>query len=202
MSKQYYAASKLNRRTSIFFLIITVAAVSLGLYVLGTTLVKSRLAGPRKTTNPSFAVLFDELVAMKVTDTVRYQLDTREGIEEFARSLPSGGHLVHIRPDDSEDSDPQPYTVTLFHQLECLDVIRQGYSKVPSEPAPGHVHHCMNYLRSTILCRPSLLLEPVVDIYSQVSGEGYDAVCRNWEAVYHEAERNNEAYMDWSRSRS
>ena len=118
---------------------------------------------------------------------------------DFKHALPSGGHLVHVRPQNNASALPEPHTVTLFHQLRCLDVIRQAYTKVPEEPSPALLHHCMNYLRQTVLCRPNLLLEPVTTAIGLVSDIGYDGVCRDWEAVYREAERNQAAYDEWTR---
>ena len=140
---------------------------------------------------------YGDPVAIRITDTVRFQLRTEEGMADFANSLPAGGHLVYGRPQDNMTADPEPYTVTLFHQLRCLDVIRQGYTKVPDEVSPRLLHHCMNYLRQTILCRPSLILEPVTTSAGLISDAGYEAVCRDWEAVYQEAERNHAAYVEW-----
>lgn len=148
----------------------------------------------------SFSVAYGDPVAIRIADTVRFQLYTEEGMSDFAHALPSGGHLVYIRPNGNATADPEPYTVTLFHQLRCLDVVRQAYTKVPEEPSPKLLHHCMNYLRQTILCRPHLLLEPVTTPIGLVSDSGYDGVCRDWEAVYVEAERNHEAYAEWARN--
>lgn len=148
----------------------------------------------------AFIVPHGDPVAIMIADTVRFDLRSEEGMADFANSLPSGGHLVYIRPEGNATAEPEPYTVTLFHQLRCLDVIRQGYTKVPEEPSPRLLHHCINYLRQTILCRPSLLLEPVTTPMGLVSDAGYDAVCRDWEAVYKEAERNHVAYEEWKSS--
>ncbi|PSR83174.1 hypothetical protein PHLCEN_2v375 [Hermanssonia centrifuga] len=193
-----YAERNWDRRTSIFFFVVAGAALSVGIYTLTTIYIKDRFGSGYPNDPLSFAVTFGEPVAMRVSDTAHFDLQSQEGIDEFAHALPSGGHLVYVRPD-GDGSDPQPYTVTLFHQLRCLDVIRQQYSKVPSAPPPSLLHHCMNYVRHTILCRPHLLLEPAVNSQGTESREGgYDAVCHNWEAVYQEAERNYEAYTNWS----
>ncbi|PSR72227.1 hypothetical protein PHLCEN_2v11902 [Hermanssonia centrifuga] len=133
---------------------------------------------------------------MHISDTVHFQLDTDEGMQEFANLVPPSGHLVYVRSDAS--SEPQPYAVTLFHQMTCLDVVRQEFTQLPSSPAPQLVRHCMNYLRQTVLCRPSLFLESTVNSQALVSRAGYDVVCRDWNAVYEEAERNYAAYVDWS----
>lgn len=134
-----------------------------------------------------------------LSETVRFQLDTEEGMAEFAHLLPSGGHLVYIHSSTNTTVDPEPYTVTLFHQLRCLDVLRQGYTGLPEKlSSSGLLHHCMNYLRQTILCRPRLLLvKQAVLPRRRVSNMGFESTCANWEAVYEEAERNYGAYQDW-----
>ena len=133
----------------------------------------------------------EEAVAMRITDTSHFQLDTEEGISEFAGLLPSGGHLVHTT---SETGDIEVQTVTLFHQLKCLDIIRQELTQLPSPPSPKLVDHCMNYLRQTILCKPSLLLEETFSVLAMPSHAGYDVACRDWEAIYEEADRNYGLY--------
>jgi len=74
---------------------------------------------------------------MSIGDTVRYQLSDAFAAEEYARLMPSGGHLVYVndlhesparptRSDVEEKMGPKSYTVTLFHQLKCLDIIRHA----------------------------------------------------------------------------
>ena len=135
---------------------------------------------------------------MFVTETTHFQLETQEGMDEFKALLPSGGHLVYTR---SEDNKPEPHTVTLFHQLKCLDIIRQQLTALPSKPSPELVGHCTNYLRQSFLCRPSLLLEEGITDEARVSHAGYDLLCNDWSAIYEEAERNHEAWLDWKESR-
>ena len=138
--------------------------------------------------------------AIRIADTVRYELRSDVGRAEFEASLPSGGHLVYVVPPTNVSAPPEPHTVTLFHQLRCLDVIRQAYTKIPSPAPEKMLHHCMNYLRQTILCKPHMLLEPVTTALGLVSDYGYDAVCEDWEVIYNEAERNHRAYTEYRRT--
>jgi hypothetical protein len=55
----------------------------------------------------------------------------------------------------------------------------------------------MNYLRQTLLCRPNLRLESVEDEFGLSDRNFYGTVCRDWTAVYREAERNQVAYAGW-----
>ena len=139
---------------------------------------------------------------MTIGDTVRYQLDDPFAAEEYARLMPSGGHLVYVtdEPDPSHgegekgDHGPRAYTVALFHQLKCLDIIRRDLTdsslKAPSQLAG----HCMNYLRQMILCKANTRLESVKHPLGAVE-RTYAATCKDWELVYKEAERNYHAFM-------
>ncbi|CCM06168.1 uncharacterized protein FIBRA_08409 [Fibroporia radiculosa] len=141
-----------------------------------------------------FAPSFTEPVGMHIGHTEHYQHNTSEGIAEWAKLIPAGGHVVYIDDDDDggDGSRPRAYTVTLFHQLKCLDVIRAQYA-APQVPAPPLLRHCMNYLRQSVLCRPNLRIESVKNSVGTAI-RSYDAVCRDWTTVYEEAQRNHEQY--------
>ncbi|KAJ7602492.1 hypothetical protein DFH06DRAFT_1258701 [Mycena polygramma] len=151
---------------------------------------------PQKLDNEplSFRVAFGDEVALRVITAKRYGLG-EDGDEEWSKILPSGGHLVHITEDVS--GVPEAHTVTLFHQLKCLDIIRTQYKSLPSEPISPHTRHCMNYLRQTLLCQPNLRLESVEDEFGLSDRNFYDTVCRDWTAVYSEAERNQAEFKNW-----
>lgn len=143
-----------------------------------------------------FAPVLDELVGMRMDYTSHYQYDTAEGAAEFAALLPHTGHLVYL--DDHsppEPRHPKAYTVTLFHQMKCLDIIREQYAS-PSDMRLPLANHCLNYLRQTVLCRPNIGVEPAKNSEG-TAVRGYDAVCRDWTKVYEEAERNVAAYWTW-----
>lgn len=91
--------------------------------------------------------------------------------------------------DDHGHTLVQEYTVTLFHQLKCLDIIRHELTNgIPREPTQL-TSHCMNYLRQTILCAVNMRLESIKNPLGAVE-RVYDAICKDWEMVYLEAERN------------
>ena len=48
-------------------------------------------------------------------DSVHYALDTPTGKAAWKATLPRGGAVVHLGPD------ARPFTVSMFHQLHCLD---------------------------------------------------------------------------------
>jgi len=119
---------------------------------------------------------------MLFEDTQRYSLDTPEGNAEWDVLLPRGEGTVHI--------DSQPYTLSMFHQLECLDIIRKATVNVarnatPSRPHPdGLERHCMNYLREMVLCRSDIRLEYVKELGAHSVERSNIYKCKNWELVY------------------
>ena len=136
---------------------------------------------------------------MHVDNSAHYKLDTAEGAEEFFKLMPRGGHLVHIA---DENEIPSTYTVSMFHQLRCLDVLRQEYIIEPPQPPSRLSEHCMNYLRQTFWCHPNLRLEsmrypPYIENHAPAGAttQGYDTLCHDWRAVYEEAEKNYDAFQ-------
>lgn len=124
-------------------------------------------------------------VRMVMDTSTRYQLNTTVGAEEWAQLMPSGGHLIHLE----EDGKTQAYTLALFHQLRCLDILREDY--VSGKPSPLR-KHCLNYIRQSVLC--------IADTHLEYSKAGLavthyiETVCNDWTAVYAAAERN---FAEW-----
>lgn len=61
--------------------------------------------------------------------------------------------------------------VEVFHQLHCLDMLRMEihgaldswytkHSPHNIETKPGHLEHCIDYIRQSMMCRPSLDILP------------------------------------------
>jgi hypothetical protein len=93
--------------------------------------------------------------------------------------------------------DGQIYTMSMFHQLRCLNVLRKHYITSfttgvvpPQNESTYHqpIRHCFNYLRQMILCRSDLWIVPVIGNYARLHPtDAY--ICRDWELVYHRLER-------------
>ena len=97
-------------------------------------------------------------VLMLVENSAHYQLDTEEGIQEWAQLVPTNG-IIRL-PGDS-----RKYTISMFHQLRCLDVLRTAVVEANTNGTkPDRLtRHCLNYIRQMILCRSDLFLENVRD---------------------------------------
>ncbi len=101
----------------------------------------------------------------------------------------------------------RPYTVTLFHQLKCLDIIRRQYVLLLKRQSEHRIDnsaititplakHCIEYVRQAQQCRPNLWMEGTKDSAGGAEME-YDAVCVDWTRVYDEAVANRKAYDDY-----
>ncbi|KAL7947624.1 hypothetical protein V8C42DRAFT_290239 [Trichoderma barbatum] len=91
--------------------------------------------------------------------------------EEEHAKLPAKSSL--FIDENTKESDPPLYVgaVEVFHQLHCLDMLRmQAYGVLKDwydvhsphneHTIPGHLEHCIDYIRQSMMCRPSLDILP------------------------------------------
>lgn len=120
-----------------------------------------------------------------IPSSVHYAL----GAPAWHALLPRGGHVVHT--SDISGDAPRTYTVALFHQLRCLEVLHDAYIDEGRHRTDDRVQHCMHYLRETLLCQMDMRNEPQGAVYTN---NGFDTLCYDWEAIFTEAERNFDVY--------
>lgn len=133
-----------------------------------------------------------EKVAMHFHRRSAFFGTTQEGWNQM---LPSGGHLIH---QGHLDGSVSTHTVAVFHQLQCLNTIRQYHAGDPNTPLSSPlVSHCLNYLRETVLCQMDMREEQIPD---KPLINGFDRMCIDWEAVWKDAETNYEKYQEYLRS--
>jgi hypothetical protein len=131
-----------------------------------------------------------------IDNTIRYQLNYPESESEYSKLVPSGGPTIRIPADLDPVNEEGVYTVALFHQLQCLDVIRRDYVKNHSTELS---QHCLNYIRQSLLCIADTRLEPVrAEKPPNVVILAGDYVCKDWSALYKAAEANQK---NWRNSR-
>ena len=82
--------------------------------------------------------------------------------------------------------DNRPFTLSLYHQLHCLDAIRVSFVLNGSDAA-WHVEHCLRYLRQVILCHADNTVEPAewetLDdgrVVPSSTGIGVVHSCKDW----------------------
>lgn len=121
---------------------------------------------------------------MFVESTTNYQLNTSGAAEQWSALVPHDG-IIHLGAEN------QQFMLSMFHQLQCLDIIRQAYASHNDEAFVALSHHCLNYLRQMVLCRRNLRLERVVDPDQLPSVQPWGRLtCKDWRVVYKEFERN------------
>lgn len=122
-------------------------------------------------------------------NSVHFAYNTSLGALEWKSTLPSGGGILHL------GDHLEPYSISLFHELRCLDVVREGFVKFEKSgrtvKPDALVHHCMNYLRQMILCRSDLELEHARHLMRGiVVSDIAHRTCKDWTEVYKAAEEN------------
>lgn len=126
-------------------------------------------------------------VRMLSENTNRYQLDTEEGAKEWESLAPEDGGIIYQRNPDT--GELKEYTISMFHQLRCLNLIRAELIQ-PShfnshKPNELVVKHCFNYLRQMILCRSDTYFENVRDpIGPHAADITHVRTCKDWRKVY------------------
>jgi len=121
-------------------------------------------------------------------NTNRYKLDTENGAQEWAQLVPGGDGIVYL------GEHKQPFSVSLFHQLRCLDILRNE-TVTPRGGAPSELaRHCLNYMKQMVLCRGDVHLESFnyASHFDPIDQSG-DWECRDWGSVYKEARQNQAA---------
>ncbi|EGN98534.1 hypothetical protein SERLA73DRAFT_183584 [Serpula lacrymans var. lacrymans S7.3] len=92
--------------------------------------------------------------------------------------FPKGHGFVRLGPDG------RIFGVSMFHQIHCLDMIRESFIKGVN----SHSGHCLNFLRQAILCNSDITLDPInIEIDGKIvgtDGTGVTHVCRDWTQIY------------------
>ncbi|KAI0053246.1 hypothetical protein FA95DRAFT_944727 [Auriscalpium vulgare] len=125
-------------------------------------------------------------VRVVVDDTRHYLLDGAAADNEWAALAPGDG-IIHL------GEQRQPFSIAMFHQLRCLNILRQdlalSYETGEKAPESDLSRHCLNYLRQTVLCAGDVHVDPL--LWDTVLGPKTDVyACRNFGAIYDAVEEN------------
>ncbi|KAL1943600.1 hypothetical protein VTO73DRAFT_4045 [Trametes versicolor] len=148
----------------------------------------SRVEGHENESNhPLWSVERGE-VLLQHDSWTRYHLDAAQ---QWAPLFPEGG-IIHLGPEQT------PYTVSMMHQLRCLDVLRDQLNRPKSERSEQPARHCLNYIRQQLMCRGDLQLDPY-QYPHKVRAVHPHAIrkCKDWRAVYEKVEANQMEYAAW-----
>lgn len=140
---------------------------------------------------------------------------TEEVKKKWLDLVPKGLGYVKVDDRSGYDNLPHPlqgyskavFTTSMTHQLHCLYNIAEVYSGLISDPSkvpsqiPGHMPHCFEYLRQTIMCTGDTALEGQHTSFpkSVQGSDGWDAkhVCKDYDAVYEYLEKNRADNRVW-----
>lgn len=101
---------------------------------------------------------------------------------EWRSVYPPGGGFVFLGPQK------RPFGLAMFHQHHCLEKIRIAMAERRDNQ---HVRHCLAYMRQSIMCEASPVIEPVVPILGRRSVNAETPrVCRDWTQVYELSEKS------------
>jgi len=130
-------------------------------------------------------------VALEVEQSVHFSLDREDGESIWRASTPNGGGYVHL------GSDMRLYSIAMFHQLHCIERLREA---LIGEGDTHHPQHCLSYLRQSIVCQPDLTLESGDFMETNFNSKeekarvGTTHTCGDWSVVYEAVEGN---WDDW-----
>ncbi|KAF9467897.1 hypothetical protein BDZ94DRAFT_914742 [Collybia nuda] len=139
-----------------------------------------------------------DTVKLSMENSVHYDIDTPLGIAEWNSTLPKSGGMLYLGPDR------RPFSISMFHQLRCLDIIRAEVVQQAKLKESGQKNrsasilavHCMNYMRQMVMCRANTRLESVRrSAGPHVTVPYVTHTCRDWSSVYEAAEKNWEEYL-------
>ena len=111
-----------------------------------------------------------------------YGIAEPEADDEWNALTPNNG-IIYLGPEK------RPFTISMFHQIRCLDIIRKSIRDRAYKRPSKLDNHCLNYLRQMILCSSATEL----DLFSGLNGRIplYSMrTCNDWSAVYREVESN------------
>ncbi|KAF8513316.1 hypothetical protein BU17DRAFT_53316 [Hysterangium stoloniferum] len=120
-------------------------------------------------------------------NSIRYHLVSSEGDEEWSSLVPGDG-IIYL------GTTREPFMVSMIHQLSCLNIVRKHIVSQDRERTQGLARHCLNYIRQMVVCRNDANLEPF-QYFSNINPVDLSGIweCKEWEAVYDEIEKNQQA---------
>ncbi|KAG6037210.1 hypothetical protein E4U19_002434 [Claviceps sp. Clav32 group G5] len=163
---------------------------------------QKRTSGPAST--PSWLPPEQSIQTIFQPDELYVGERTPESEKAWKALMPEGLGIVTVRdttalpalPRLDQSLTAQNAMVSVYHQMHCLYRARQGYFVAAAGNASdvelGHLSHCWDYLRQSIMCSADTTLEWMGSTPDEdgTTGWGYQHKCRDWSAVFSWAEEN------------
>ncbi|THU89928.1 hypothetical protein K435DRAFT_277542 [Dendrothele bispora CBS 962.96] len=131
-------------------------------------------------------------VKLYLEDSVHYEAYHSEVSDVEWGALAPGNGMIYL------GESHEPFSLSMFHQLRCLNILRDDLSSAGymSNRTPSHMgQHCFNYLRQMILCSSDLHLTPLLGYRRNSHPDAF--ICRDWHTVYQKVEENQHNHFLW-----
>lgn len=133
---------------------------------------------------------------MPVENSIRYQVDSEDAAAEWAALAPAKG-IIHL------GEHRRPFSISMFHQLRCLDILRKDIVQVQktnsklSDPVEAALaQHCLNYVRQMLFCGVDTTLDIIAGTPPKTPAVYPDRFkCQDWDAVYDAVRRNQNSAL-------
>ncbi|KAJ7217068.1 hypothetical protein GGX14DRAFT_533680 [Mycena pura] len=137
-------------------------------------------------------------VAMTLHESVHFALNASDAVaaDEWVliSSVPKGIGRTRLGPTQ------RVYVVTVAHQLHCLRRIHIALLNREDPLAnSGHIHHCLNYLRQTLLCEAADTLErgDFMERDYELERISDTLLCRDWDRVFEILDGKYDEWITW-----
>ncbi|KAJ4390148.1 hypothetical protein N0V93_007622 [Gnomoniopsis smithogilvyi] len=134
--------------------------------------------------------------------------------EKWLSIVPKGLGYLKVDNPSKYNNLPHPvkgykdtvFTTSVTHQLHCLYNILEVYSSLTSgqpieEQMKGHLPHCFEYLRQSIMCCGDTALEGQHTTFPNgiIGSDGWDAkhVCKDYGQIFEYLEKNRVDDQVW-----
>jgi len=137
---------------------------------------------------------------MTLHESMHFALNSSDTESQLEwESLPSWPKIIgrtHLGPEH------RVFVVVFGHQLHCLWKLQQAlldYNRDEPQATYHHVHHCLNYLRQTLLCDSADTLEmgDFLSVDHEEDRMGDTLVCRDWGKAISVLEEYHEKWLQW-----
>ena len=128
---------------------------------------------------------------MNIEPTKHYQLSGHNADAEWAALAPNN-EILYL------GSHRQPFSISIFHQLRCLDIIRRDVADALPQEESRLSGHCLNYMRQMVLCRTDLSVDPIMGREHEPEVRAETNQCVDWRRVYQKLEENQREHAIWA----
>ncbi|KAF8123124.1 hypothetical protein EV363DRAFT_1357498 [Boletus edulis] len=139
-------------------------------------------------------------VAMTLHETVHFPFNMSDPIAQMEWdnlvTAPKEAGRTRLGPDH------RVFTMVFWHHFHCLWSIQRALNdRNDTYAGYGHLHHCFNYLRQTLLCQAADTLElgDFMERDFENNRVGDTLVCRDWEQVYDTMDENYQDWTEWAK---